>query len=132
MSYCRFSSDDWLCDVYVYEDVRGGWTTHVAGARHVLDRSNLPEITVEVGHPDWPAQYVARHQALIGQMIAFEGEGTDIEGKRPGPFYKASQIKRVGRMEEINLPHAGETFNDPTPGDCADRLEYLRSLGYHV
>lgn len=33
MSYCRFSSDLWQCDVYVYEDCDGGWTTHVASAR---------------------------------------------------------------------------------------------------
>lgn len=30
MAYCRWSD----CDVYVYEDVNGGWTTHVAGRRN--------------------------------------------------------------------------------------------------
>lgn len=29
MSYCRWSSDNFKCDVYVYADVSGGWTTHV-------------------------------------------------------------------------------------------------------
>lgn len=29
MAYCRWSTPD--CDVYVYEDVMGGWTTHVKG-----------------------------------------------------------------------------------------------------
>ena len=33
MSYCRWSSSDWKCDVYCYEDVNGGYTTHVAGSR---------------------------------------------------------------------------------------------------
>src|SRR6187549_3775379 len=33
MSYCRFSSDGFQCDVYVYADVRGGYTTHVASSR---------------------------------------------------------------------------------------------------
>lgn len=35
MSYCRFSTDDYQCDVYVYEDVGGWWSTHVAGNRPV-------------------------------------------------------------------------------------------------
>lgn len=35
-------------------------------------------------------------------------------------------------MVEINLPHAGQTFVDETPGECAGRLEWLRSLGYIV
>jgi len=30
MSYCRWSSDNWRCDLYCYEDVNGGITTHVA------------------------------------------------------------------------------------------------------
>lgn len=29
-------------------------------------------------------------------------------------------------------PFAGETFNDPTPSACADRLELLRSHGWDV
>lgn len=32
MSYCRFSTP--MCDLYCYEDVSGGFTTHVAAARH--------------------------------------------------------------------------------------------------
>lgn len=31
MSYCRFSTKD--CDLYCYEDVSGGFTTHVAARR---------------------------------------------------------------------------------------------------
>ena len=31
MSYCRWSE----CDVYVYADVNGGWTTHVAARRNI-------------------------------------------------------------------------------------------------
>lgn len=33
MSYCRFSSDNFKSDVYVYADIAGGWTTHVAHSR---------------------------------------------------------------------------------------------------
>jgi hypothetical protein len=35
MSYCRWSCDNFNCDLYCYEDASGGWTTHVAGNRHI-------------------------------------------------------------------------------------------------
>lgn len=34
MAYCRFSSDDWLSDVYTYE-TEYGFVTHVAATRYV-------------------------------------------------------------------------------------------------
>ena len=37
MSYCRWSSNDWQCDIYAYEDVMGGYTIHVASNRIVGD-----------------------------------------------------------------------------------------------
>jgi hypothetical protein len=33
MSFCRWSSDNFQCDLYCYADVGGGYTTHVAGYR---------------------------------------------------------------------------------------------------
>ncbi len=50
MSYCRFSCDDYQCDVYVYEDVNGGYTTHVAKSRIVFNEP-LPEKAS--GVEDW-------------------------------------------------------------------------------
>ena len=35
-------------------------------------------------------------------------------------------------MVDINLPSAGMTFTDNTPGQCADRLEALRAEGFDV
>ena len=35
MSYCRFSSDGFQCDVYCYGSM-GGYTIHVAGRRQVF------------------------------------------------------------------------------------------------
>lgn len=32
----------------------------------------------------------------------------------------------------INLPNAGKSFWDATPGECADRLEVLREEGFDV
>lgn len=33
MSYCRWSSMDYQCDLYIYDDVDGGLTVHVAAGR---------------------------------------------------------------------------------------------------
>jgi len=35
MSYCRWSSDNYQCDVYCYADVGGGYTTQVASRRRI-------------------------------------------------------------------------------------------------
>lgn len=108
MSYCRWSSCDFDCDVYVYEDVHGGWTTHVASRRHVIAEP-LPE-PVRLPRPFTNEQFnawYARSQA-------------------------ASRAIDAAELVDIGLPHDGRTFNDPTPGECADRLEVLREMGYHV
>lgn len=104
MSYCRWSSDDFQCDVYVYADCRGGWTTHVAGRRRVIDPTALPP---RVSWTDDPTAYWQRYNAVNALVDA-------------------------APLVDIELPHDGETFNDDTPGACADRLEALRALGYVV
>lgn len=110
MSYCRWSTDDFQCDLYIYEDVSGGWTTHVAGGRVVWHEGALPEpidyATDPVGHFD-------RMIAVSRLMPVDELEGNEN-------FHR----------EGIDLPLAGETFNDSTPGACAARVEHLIDLGY--
>ena len=34
MSYCRWSSDDWKCDLYCYHSVCGNYITHIARLKH--------------------------------------------------------------------------------------------------
>lgn len=103
MSYCRWSSDDYQCDVYVYHDVHGGWTTHVAGRRHVPPEP-LPE---PVAYRDDPGGWMERHTAVM-------------------------KLLDRAKLVAIGLPHDGERYNDPTPGAAADRLERLREAGYNV
>ena len=43
MSYCRFSSDNYRCDLYCYASDRG-FVTHVAGTRFVGDIPEVPPI----------------------------------------------------------------------------------------
>ena len=97
MSYCRWSE----CDVYVYEDVNGGWTTHVAARRNSAGKGpQLDSTTAET---------------LMKSYQAFQD------------WSKAND-----EYVDIDLPSAGMSFNDPSPDDCADRLEALRAEGFDV
>lgn len=107
MSYCRWSSDDFQCDVYVYEDVCGGWTTHVADRRRVIPADVLASLPV--GNTDDVMTYFARNSALMQWMDNNE----------------------AGYVQ-LPEPNAGQSFNDDTPGACADRLEALRTEGFNV
>ena len=104
MSYCRWSSDDHQCDVYVYEDCMGGFTTHVAANRLKFNQP-LPD-PVPFKEENFKAWY-ARHQEV------------------------SSMLDKADRYP-IGLPHDGESFNDPTERACADRLMALKAIGYQV
>ena len=101
MAYCRWSSDDWLCDLYCYEDVSGGWTTHVAGNRVVGEIPKAPMSMLQEEPDEW--------------MIAHKNQMSFLE---------------TAKRKEIDLPHAGESFNDATLEDFLARLLELREVGY--
>lgn len=106
MSYCRWSSDDFTCDVYCYEHVDGHWAIHVATNRVVGDVPHIDWSLLhkgEEGTAAWVAQNKAQH-AFLDQC----------------------------EHEPIGLPHDGETFREDTPADAAVRLRALKAIGYHV
>ena len=108
MSYCRWSSDDFQCDVYVYESTGDFWSTNVAGRRRIIPPDVLASLPVD--NDDDAGSWFARIQALNQWMDANEQAWTDLS----------------------HLPSAGESFRDDTPGECADRLEALRVEGFNV
>lgn len=101
MSYCRWSTDDFQCDLYVYADVSGGWTIHVAGNRPVYKEPLPPPIpfTAETIRP-----WMERDQ-IIHRML--------------------EQAERV----PIGLPYDGQSFNDDRDGTVAT-LRMLKEAGY--
>lgn len=101
MSYCRWSSNDWDCDLYCYEHVGGYFAIHVAGNRTVGEIPKVPWI-LDTPNDVWLA---ARH----AQMAFLE------------------TAERVN----IGLPHDGETFEEPDLESFRSRIVYLRGLGYH-
>lgn len=105
MSYCRWSSDNWRCDLYCYGDSQGGFTTYVAGNRVVGEIPKEPELKLVDG--ELPENFMAEHNAVMAFL--------DKAERRP-----------------IGLPHDGETFNDPDLASFLERVTELRKIGYNV
>jgi len=101
MSYCRWSSDNWRCDLYCYEDVNGGITTHVACNRIVGDVPEVPFI-LDVSADE----FMKAHK-------------------------KQMEFLDTAKREKIGLPYDGETFNDPDYESFLKRLLHLREVGYN-
>lgn len=104
MSYCRFSSNDFDCDLYVYADVGGGITTHVAGIRFESDteRPRLPDL-----RSDTIPEYLLRNKELT------------------------EWIKNARRVK-IELPYAGTSFYNQHKELALENLRTLKELGYHM
>lgn len=62
MSYCRFSSDNWQSDVYVYADVTGGFALHVASRKLACELTPLPDINDD--EVAWAKAYQAQLQEV--------------------------------------------------------------------
>ena len=106
MSYCRFSCDNWKSDVYVYEDVSGGFTTHVAATRRVW-----PIV------PDAPLSLAA---TSVGRWIWNKWHRLHMWMVDKSP------------RQAICGGYDGASFRDPTASACAYWLEMLRAAGYRV
>ena len=102
MSYCRFSSHNWQCDLYAYESTEG-WTTHVASSRYARPVPELPSLIDSNDNAEWLAAY-QRQQEYLDQC----------------------------EWVAIGLPHDGQTFVDETYADFVGRVEQLVALGYRV
>lgn len=131
MSYCRWSSMNWQCDVYVYENVSGGWTTHVAGRRRPIQP--IPDISfhraVRWLGAEWSRDsrkviYPSRWKAILARILF------GFAGFWHNRIHMASL--HLIPMRPIGLSYDGANFNDGDPGECADRIESLRVIGYIV
>jgi hypothetical protein len=117
MSYCRWSSDNWHCDLYCYEDTDGGITTHVADNRIVGDipKANLYETLLD-------------SEKVVDQVM------DRLTERKIKDYMEAQQRQskflRTCKHKKIGLPHDGETFNDPDYESFLERLLHLREVGY--
>jgi len=102
VSYCRWSSDDFQCDVYVYEG--HCFITHVAGRKRIW-KEPLPEkIPFDKKHLK---EWMDRHK-------------------------KVMQMCKDAELVDIGLSRDGMTFDSDTSKDCAELLISLKDEGYNV
>jgi hypothetical protein len=130
MSYARFSSSNWRSEVYVYEDVSGGWTTHVSAMRRVIPPiPDLPVLLVPRFRGRWDLDKCCMvYPTRLHSFAAWVLYGFWAFWHSKVHMWTVNLFP----MRRIRLPYAGETFNHGTPGECADWLLELRSAGYHV
>ncbi len=130
MSYCRYSSMNWSCDVYVYECVSGAWVTHVAARRRML--APIPDL-LHLGLPRFGGQWSQELRRMI-YPSRLHAIGARITFGFAAWWHNRIHMGSLSLIPMcfIVLPHAGESFDDIIPGECADRLEGLREMGYRV
>ena len=64
MSFCRWSSDDWKCDLYAYESDEG-FVVHVAANRYIERIPHLPSVQ-KTPMTKWMKAYRAQMKAVRG------------------------------------------------------------------
>lgn len=101
MAYCRWSTDDYQCDLYVYADVSGGYTIHVAGGRYLFKEPLPPPVSFMTDIPEW----VERHNKVMAMCEAAD-------------------------QEKIDLAYAGDSFYGYSAEQAVDTLRMLHGLGY--
>lgn len=107
MSYCRFASDGFQSDVYVYES-GNGFVINIA--QYSLSNDwTYPSLFANA--PTDEADFLVHATAVI---------------------QKQQEWMRTATRTKIKRLHSGDTFNIKDRQGAADRLMYLRGLGYHV
>ena len=98
MSYCRWSSDDWKCDIYAYESGEG-YVIHVAGRKRVGDIPTVPNI-LETEPEEWGEAYRKQLRALeaiplVDIDLPFAGE-TFVEPTLQSFHDRMMELRRTG------------------------------------
>ena len=106
MAYCRFSTDDFRCDFYAYEDAGGGYTLHVAGSRL-----------------RWEPPAASPYDPRCWQLPAEEFNRISRE-------YHAALA--AADREPIGLDGAGDTQRFETLREMCDRIRELLELGFRA
>ena len=98
MSYCRFSTNDHQCDVYVYES-RDGITTHVAANKHVF-MEPLPGPVPFCDKDAWWARHDAVQKLIESADMAPIGLPHDGESRTGQTHHESAKwleyLRRVG------------------------------------
>lgn len=111
MSFCRWSSEGGKCDVYVYADVKGGYTCHIAHYRVINIDEAPPAPTLD--------------------MVARGGE-EGVKKYLEMSDARHEWIERHGVRQTVPHGMAGQTVNLGGAEEMALFLERLKSEGVNV
>lgn len=106
MSYCRFSCNDYQCDLYVYQNVYGGYSVHVAANRAVF-KTKLPK----------PVPFGPDKKSI------------EVWMKRHN---KVMNMRDRAKLVNIKHPDAGKTFMFHTATEAAEKIRWLMNEGFRV
>lgn len=116
MSLCRWSSDDWQCELYVY-GAEHGWTVHVAG-----NRFDPPEDFPRTPpYPEGIESQSPEFREWVGRVIECHAAQSRFFDQRGG----------YGTMlSPIGGAYDGDTFDGLDNEQLVDTLAVLRDAGY--
>lgn len=114
MSYCRWSTNDFQCDLYCYYSVGDFFATHVA-ANRIHWKVPLP--------PREPYHF---KNGKLNRSALKRNIRRDVEMMRLLDIEDGVKWER----KEIGLPYDGETFEDAELDDFLRTLEMLKEAGY--
>lgn len=106
MAYCRWSSMDFQCDLYVYHSSDGTWPIHVAAGRLELGREPDP----------YSDENIKLMQTDISRWFSI--------------YNKWYAELKTRSTKPIGLSLDGESFYPNSAKECADICEKLIALGY--
>ena len=112
MSYCRWSSDDFNCDLYCYAHCGGGYTTHVASNRIVGD---IPPLEPDIMSDEWMPKY----QDQMGFLDGAERKniGLPYDGESFNDPTLEEFLERLLHLREV-----GYNFPDYVLGRIMDEI----------
>ena len=102
MSYCRWSTDNFRCDIYTYESVYGGYEINVASSRY---NEPIPE---------------------VDYSLLESGDNTKFANQ----YSAQSRHLETCGTKPIGLKYDGKSFSCDTVVELIDTMLMLREEGY--
>lgn len=109
MSYCRFSSNDWQCDLYCYM-TEGGFMVHIASTRTVF-KEKLPAIV----------------------KLEMDANGLPTKDYTERLWHRHREVQRIKSESDsvpIGLPYDGQNFFADNIYDFKNTIKMLIDAGY--
>lgn len=104
MSYCRWSTDNFNCDIYAYES-DSGFQIHICSGRYKGEIPKTDMSFLQDGSKESISRYMQTSQI------------------------QSDYLKTCG-TKPINLPLAGESFTLPDLQSFYDKMVELKEIGY--